>query len=235
MEYVTVQDLIAVPLRIGYATDINSLLRVNGLRYWMLVNATDVMCVFLDANSVQLHLIQGRKGFKSMHRCVSVVDYVKTHADKSLFLCMTEGIILAFDMTGEEDRKMSIPIREIDLPPIHVRVDQDKCNLPMMCSYKCFEKCPQGVFHVYGQKSGKFLKSDPTQPKNFITVGQAHAKCTGCMICVEKCPENAITIKLEIPQIESEEHPYRHPFENVKEGWENYKIMEQNDAKHLRG
>lgn len=71
---------------------------------------------------------------------------------------------------------MAIQIKNLDIPTIRVKVDREKCQLPMVCDYKCYTKCPQGVFHVhsYPNVSGRFMKPDPNSPKHYLVTQYAH-------------------------------------------------------------
>ncbi len=127
---------------------------------------------------------------------------------------------------------MAIQIKNLDIPSIRVRIDREKCQLPMICSHKCFTKCPQGVFHVhsYPNVSGAYMKPDPNSPKHYLVAGSAAPKCTGCMECTENCPEDAITIEIKTPEIKEGEHPHKHPFESMEVAMENQKIIEKLDS-----
>ena len=131
---------------------------------------------------------------------------------------------------------MAIQIKNLDIPTIRVKIDREKCQLPMVCGYKCYTKCPQGVFHVhsYPNVSGRFMKPDPNSPKHYLVVGSAAPKCIGCMECTENCPEDAITIEIKIPEIREGEHPYKHPFESLEVGMENQKLIKELDSRYKR-
>ncbi len=127
---------------------------------------------------------------------------------------------------------MAIQIKNLDIPVIRVRVDIEKCQLPMICSYKCFTKCTQGVFHVYSYRnvSGAYMKPDPNIPKNYLVAGSAAPKCIGCMECTKNCPEDAITIEIKLPEVKEGEHPYKHPFESMELAMENQRRIEKLDS-----
>jgi len=127
---------------------------------------------------------------------------------------------------------MAIQIKNLDIPTIRVKIDREKCQLPMICSYKCYTKCPQGVFHVhsYPKVSGAYMKPDPNSPKHYLVAGSAAPKCIGCMECTEHCPEDAITIEIKISEGKEGEHPYKHPFESLEVGMENQKQIEELDS-----
>ncbi len=118
---------------------------------------------------------------------------------------------------------MAIQIKNLDIPVIRVNVDREKCQLPMICDYKCYIKCSQGVFHVhsYPNVSGAYTKPDPNSPKHFLVTGSAAPKCIGCMECTKYCPVDAIAIEITLTEIKEGENPYKHPFESLKVAMEN--------------
>jgi ferredoxin len=74
---------------------------------------------------------------------------------------------------------------------IEIKCDDQKCLTPRDCR-KCLDVCSQAVFGVYprnGRKPGKATDSWAIAP---LFVSQ----CTGCMICVEVCPEHAIAVSV---------------------------------------
>ncbi|MFW9951580.1 MAG: hypothetical protein ACFFKA_15805 [Candidatus Thorarchaeota archaeon] len=131
---------------------------------------------------------------------------------------------------------MAIQIKEEDIPPVKILIDLEKCQLPMICSFKCFEKCPQGVFHVwaYPNVSGKFIKPNPESPKHYGVSPGATPKCITCMECTENCPQDAITIEIKLFNRNQKEHPYLHPFESVEVGISNQEQIDEND-RHYKG
>ena len=131
---------------------------------------------------------------------------------------------------------MSIQIKNQDIPVIRVRIDREKCQLPMMCDYQCYIKCSQQVFHVhsYPNVSGRFMKPDEKSPKHYLVTGSSAPKCIGCMECLENCPEDAISIEITPPEIKEGEHPYKHPFESVEVGMEKQKLIDEIDSKYER-
>jgi ferredoxin len=127
---------------------------------------------------------------------------------------------------------MAIQIKNLDIPTIRVKVDREKCQLPMVCDYKCYTKCAQQVFHVhsYPKVSGRFMKPDPNSPKHYLVSGSAAPKCIGCMECTANCPEDAITIEIKLPEVKEGENPYKHPFESLEVAMENQKQIEKLDS-----
>ncbi|MFW9949133.1 MAG: ferredoxin family protein [Candidatus Thorarchaeota archaeon] len=130
---------------------------------------------------------------------------------------------------------MAIQIKEEDIPIIKILIDLNKCKLPMVCDYKCFEKCPQGVFHVwaYPYVSGKFMKPNHGSPKHYGISPGATPRCITCMECTENCPQQAITIEIDLPKRNQNQHPYLHPFESIDVGISNQEQIDENDT-HFR-
>jgi len=72
-----------------------------------------------------------------------------------------------------------------------ITVDYGKCNEPLSCR-KCLLICSA---HVLGLGTAvpaqKFRETDL---EHFIVAGVRFDKCTGCMDCVEVCPQGAIQV-----------------------------------------
>jgi len=72
---------------------------------------------------------------------------------------------------------------------IKIEWDENRCTDPQDC-YKCLEACPEGVFMTYPRDKrapGKAAGNWAITP-SFIKL------CTGCRICEETCPENALIV-----------------------------------------
>ena len=72
---------------------------------------------------------------------------------------------------------------------IQITWDSSKCISPRECR-KCIDACPQGVFMTYprdGRKPGEMTQNWTVAPL-YLSL------CTGCEICEEICPENAIAL-----------------------------------------
>ncbi len=72
---------------------------------------------------------------------------------------------------------------------IEITWDEKKCTSPQECRV-CLDECPQGVFHVYprnGRTPGKVTQDWAIAPL-YLSL------CTGCDICEELCPENALAV-----------------------------------------
>lgn len=69
--------------------------------------------------------------------------------------------------------------------------DEKKCTSPMEC-VKCLDECPQAVLYIYprdGRKPGKAGGNWAIGPL-FLSL------CTGCNICEEICPQDAIAVSV---------------------------------------
>ena len=67
-------------------------------------------------------------------------------------------------------------------------IDTDPC---VDCEHHgCVEACPEGVFMTYPRnKRGPGKAAD-----NWAIIPSFSKLCTGCRICEEVCPENALTV-----------------------------------------
>lgn len=74
---------------------------------------------------------------------------------------------------------------------IEITWDEKKCPSPQECR-NCLDECPQGVFQIYprdGRKPGVATEHWAIAPL-FLSL------CTGCNICEEVCPEDAIAVSV---------------------------------------
>jgi NADH-quinone oxidoreductase subunit I len=71
---------------------------------------------------------------------------------------------------------------------IKITVDYNKCKKPEDCRL-CLQVCSPAVFNLI------FTDKDHHDPKNWKVVPVFPFLCIDCGLCVEKCPNNAITIK----------------------------------------
>lgn len=72
---------------------------------------------------------------------------------------------------------------------IEIGWDNKKCKSPDECK-ECLDICPQGVFAMYakgGRKPGALTKDWAIAPV-WLSL------CTGCEICEEICPQNALAV-----------------------------------------
>jgi ferredoxin len=76
---------------------------------------------------------------------------------------------------------------------LKIDIDHQKCITPYDCKL-CLQKCPQAVFQVKPIKVEKFKETDKKEPGAWKLFTPFADKCTGCNICVDICPVNALTI-----------------------------------------
>ncbi len=72
---------------------------------------------------------------------------------------------------------------------IEITWDDKKCTSSQECR-KCLEECPQAVFGIYprdGRKQGEVTKNWAIAPL-YVSL------CTGCEVCEEACPQDAIAV-----------------------------------------
>lgn len=67
---------------------------------------------------------------------------------------------------------------------------KDKCPSPLECGL-CLRACPTMVFNALPAKMEKFKE---TGPQDYIIEATYHPSCTGCMLCVEVCPQGALAV-----------------------------------------
>ena len=72
-----------------------------------------------------------------------------------------------------------------------ITVDDTRCPDPLSCR-KCLLICPTHVLGL-GTDIGvqKFRETDP---EHFIVRGVRFDRCSGCMDCVQVCPQSAIQV-----------------------------------------
>ena len=74
-----------------------------------------------------------------------------------------------------------------------IKIDSTKCTTPFDCKL-CLQGCPQSVFAVRAVKVEKGRETNPKDPGAYLLVSPHRDKCTGCNLCIELCPVNALTI-----------------------------------------
>ncbi len=82
-----------------------------------------------------------------------------------------------------------------------ITIDHTKCTVPFLCK-KCLQICPEAVLGTSRviSKEKKLEEMDPRIDGNYVLYASRRDKCTGCNLCIEVCPVNAI--KIEIPPME---------------------------------
>lgn len=74
-----------------------------------------------------------------------------------------------------------------------IQIDSTKCTTPFDCKL-CLQGCPQSVFAVRAIKVEKGRETNPKEPGAYRLVAPHRDKCTGCNLCIELCPVDALTI-----------------------------------------
>jgi ferredoxin len=74
-----------------------------------------------------------------------------------------------------------------------IEIDATKCTTPFDCK-KCLAGCPQSVFAVAAMKVEKGRETNPKDPGVYALYAPHRDKCTGCDICIEVCPVDALAI-----------------------------------------
>jgi NAD-dependent dihydropyrimidine dehydrogenase PreA subunit len=71
-----------------------------------------------------------------------------------------------------------------------IKVDYSKCTNPEDCKI-CLGLCQPAVLIL------TFTDKDYHNPKNWIIVPIFPGLCIGCNLCVDQCPEQAISVKIK--------------------------------------
>lgn len=74
---------------------------------------------------------------------------------------------------------------------MQITIDYSRCRSPLDCA-KCAVACPEAVFVMKPTKIEKFKE---TRSDDYRLFALYDMMCTGCMRCVDVCPENALEIK----------------------------------------
>jgi ferredoxin len=80
-----------------------------------------------------------------------------------------------------------------------IKVDASKCTTPFDCK-KCLQGCPQSVFAVAAVKVEKGRETNPKEPGAYVLFAPHRDKCTGCNLCLELCPVEALNITFPATQ-----------------------------------
>jgi ferredoxin len=80
-----------------------------------------------------------------------------------------------------------------------ISIDLEKCTVPFLCK-KCLQICPEAILHVTRvmSKEKRLEEMDPRIDGNYVLYATRRDKCTGCNLCIDVCPVDAI--KIEIPE-----------------------------------
>ena len=70
-----------------------------------------------------------------------------------------------------------------------IEIDKDKCRNALECR-KCLEVCQAGVFFAYPRKT----RTSTARADDWVVEAALISYCDLCNLCVEACPQKAITI-----------------------------------------
>ena len=79
-----------------------------------------------------------------------------------------------------------------------IDIDHDRCTTPFACK-RCLQVCPTAVFKVFATKMVRLVETDKHEPGAYKLVVGYRDKCTGCDLCVDVCPVDAL--KVYMPEI----------------------------------
>jgi NAD-dependent dihydropyrimidine dehydrogenase PreA subunit len=73
---------------------------------------------------------------------------------------------------------------------MQITIAHDRCPNPLECA-RCLRACPALVFNALPSRVEKFRE---TAPQDYFIEATYHPACTGCLACVEVCPQAAISV-----------------------------------------
>lgn len=74
---------------------------------------------------------------------------------------------------------------------MQIEINEQKCQSSREC-LKCLQACPEGVFISYPREARAPGKS----AGNWAISPLMKSLCTGCKVCEEVCPQQAVTVSL---------------------------------------
>ena len=74
---------------------------------------------------------------------------------------------------------------------MQIEINEKKCRSPREC-LKCLQACPEGVLVNYPRDA----RAPGKRAGDWVIVPLVASQCTGCKVCEEICPENAITVSV---------------------------------------
>ncbi len=82
-----------------------------------------------------------------------------------------------------------------------ITIDNSECLGPLDCG-QCLQTCPMTVFIAGPTKKYKFRETDS---KEYQLYARYYDQCVTCYKCVDVCPAECITVKLEKAADEADE------------------------------
>ena len=74
---------------------------------------------------------------------------------------------------------------------VQIDIVQEKCPSARECR-KCIEACPEGVFMNYP----RVAREPGKRAEDWVIAPALMSLCTGCKVCEEVCPQEAITVSV---------------------------------------
>ena len=72
------------------------------------------------------------------------------------------------------------------------RIVVQECDAPA-CGYRCLQSCPLGVFLAV--PLSRHSRGLPRKPDRYVIVPRFSRQCSACGLCLEVCPEGAISLQ----------------------------------------
>ncbi len=76
-----------------------------------------------------------------------------------------------------------------------IEIDHERCTTPFACK-RCIVACSTAVFQVSVVKMVRLQETDKHEAGSFHLSAPFRDKCTGCNICLDVCPEDALKIHM---------------------------------------
>lgn len=74
---------------------------------------------------------------------------------------------------------------------IKIEWDDTKCTNPLDCC-KCLNSCSEGVFMTYPRDP----RGPGKEPGNWAVIPSFLSLCTGCRVCEDVCPQEALVVNV---------------------------------------
>ena len=76
---------------------------------------------------------------------------------------------------------------------MQIEINEQKCKSPRECR-KCLQACPEGVLMNYPKDE----RAPGKKAGDWVVVPVLMSLCTGCKVCEEVCPENAVMVSMAV-------------------------------------